>query len=102
MTRLSAWIRHLFNVKPLSPLSVEGAVRLPPCKGEIITCENGHEICLVLEDITIGDRNWTSKLGAFLIVTQPKIGDPLPVCPVCGAFWVKIPNTLHVRGRGWV
>ncbi len=60
--------------------------------GELVTCENGHEICEVATDlhtqakITASQfRNWR-----FPIDTTP--GNTVPNCPQCGAKFMGHPE----------
>lgn len=76
-------------------------------KGEVVTCENGHEICDVVVDIAAGDAvrssgqfaNWRSGMP------EPKPSEPLAPCAVCGARWAGKPpgftgSVLHI-GKEW-
>lgn len=51
-------------------------------KGEIITCENGHEVCEIIQDVYLGQMNWHLCLGKWR-QSEPKPGARLPDCEIC-------------------
>jgi hypothetical protein len=61
----------------------------PVKKGEVFSCENGHEMCEALDDIPIGELNWHQKIGKW---RQHEIrqGELWPMCDICGE-----PLTIH-------
>ncbi len=80
-------------------------------KGTIITCEEGHEICELVESISSGDVIKSSSFNNFKngnIQPQPlyKIGGPSSSCNKCGGKWMKPVNfgrmRLHTKKYGWV
>lgn len=73
--------------------------------GEIVTCENGHEICEVACDIHRDDELKAEQFRNFRQIEQPKDGDPMLPCKICGgAYHAKGLGYFGVRikGRGWV
>jgi hypothetical protein len=84
-----------------------GLTKLIARKGEIVTCENGHEICDVAEDI---EASSIVRRNQFTAWRQPEhaAGDgPAAIgpCTVCGARWVGVPegktgSYLHI-GDQW-
>jgi hypothetical protein len=69
--------------------------------GDVVTCENGHEICTFKETVLVGQRQDLPKhLGDFR-QESPEIGDPLPaLCVICGAPFVHSPGLFHFAD-GW-
>ncbi len=66
-------------------------------KGEIITCENGHEICEVMEDVYPFQMNWHLCFGKWRQY-EPTLGGRFPVCEVCGSEVFQFPS-IWVRGE---
>ena len=80
-------------------------------KGEHVTCENGHHICTVANDLPAGTIQDPSALAHW------RQAAPVPgtmahdaPCVICGALWFGGPNgtdgwMLHFadgwRGRGF-
>lgn len=68
--------------------------------GEIVTCENGHNICEVAkelrrwETVTAADsfKNWTFEY-------TPKAGTPVPKCPTCGRRFIKSGAFVCIAGE---
>lgn len=51
---------------------------------EVVTCENGHQICVISKDIFFGESHdpadftdWTQE--------EPEIGGAIPSCKICNA-----------------
>lgn len=73
-------------------------------EGELVTCENGHPICTVAEDIhteTVVDR---SQFRDWTWDYSPEYATPIPPCPQCGKLFIRtnlwFGNDLHV-GNEW-
>ena len=62
-------------------------------RGDIFLCENGHPMCEAIDDIELGESPWLNKIGKWR-QTESKLGDPWPVCEICGARLVLI--------KGWI
>jgi len=79
-------------------------------EGTIITCEEGHEICELVDSISSGDILRSSSFGNFKnsnIQPQPQdaIDGPSSHCSICGDQWIKpvgIRIRLHTKEYGWV
>lgn len=84
----------LFRRKPpvLQPILIH--------RGQVVTCETGHEIADVVQDIRLGDRRYAESLGNWRI-EPPEIGAIGPRC-FCGSRYWRYPAAYHIRGRGWV
>jgi hypothetical protein len=69
--------------------------------GEVVTCENGHEICTFKETVMVGQiQELDRQIGDFR-QERPKVGDMLPLyCTICGARWAGAWGTFHFKG-GW-
>lgn len=70
-------------------------------KGDWVTCENGHVICMFTRKVILGDPFDMSALDLWK-QPIPKIGDPIPVCKHCGADFVRglMGNEFHFYD-GW-
>lgn len=68
-------------------------------KGDIVTCENGHELYKIIRDIDYGE---TMKADQFLPlgddVQKPENGVQFEPCK-CGAPWYR-PAQIHFKD-GW-
>jgi hypothetical protein len=82
-----------------SVVTTRFAPTMPPRKGELVTCEAGHIICEVMEDIALGQLNWHEHLGAWRLEHPPALGSQM-ICP-CGERWGS-EDSLHIKDRGWV
>lgn len=71
-------------------------------KSELITCENGHPICLVARDVTTTDVFMPTHLIAWQ-QPEPKHGDTEVHCSRCGGlFWHANDGGQHFHFRdGW-
>lgn len=67
--------------------------------GTFITCENGHVVAEVLEDIYPGDMNYTRKVGNWRIFEEPDPGDRDPRCGCNARFW-SVDHGYHTEA-GW-
>jgi hypothetical protein len=69
-------------------------------RGEKVTCENGHYICTLAEDMP----DWMTGTPKCEDWQQPEpaIGDQ-PVCQVCGGMWfcgsVTFPDGMILQGQ---
>jgi hypothetical protein len=93
-------------------------------QGDVVTCENGHEVCTVTADIFVETLNWGTHFGDWK-QKEPTVGDRLPLwCAVCGAPYMAqtierhgdwrdlgegksmgvaaMPVHAHIKGQGWV
>lgn len=71
--------------------------------GEIVTCENGHEICAVAVPLHRETALSTAHFTDWKI-PEPKKGSAIEPCPQCGgAYITEGPNfgglSLHVSGE---
>jgi hypothetical protein len=71
-------------------------------KGEWVTCENGHPICVAIRNINEADIFVPTHLAAWQ-QPEPKCGDVSPVCARCGAaFWHSYGGGQHFHFKdGW-
>lgn len=78
--------------------------------GDIVTCENGHEVCELLEDIDTTQTASADALGLWRLgQVKPSPGERIDQssrCGICDARWAATSHhgrgaTLHVNG-GWV
>ena len=65
--------------------------------GEIVTCESGHEICDVAEDIYGHGRIASKQFANFRWDYAPKSGETVPNCPQCGARFI-LARAPHLGG----
>ena len=73
-------------------------------KGEIVSCENGHEICDVSRDVYVGDLIIVNQFENWRNQTAPMPNDVIKPCHTCGARFIdsKIPyggTWLHINGQ---
>jgi hypothetical protein len=74
--------------------------------GETVTCENGHRICTVVDDIK-PDNGVVSayQFKDWVSLPAPRPGHAVRPCPACGAPFIKGNgdggHALHIKGRGW-
>lgn len=68
-------------------------------KGESVTCENGHHICDMAEDLHFGQMNWRGSFGNWS-QPEPKMVSPQQSCQECGAPWLRNDWELHFS-EGW-
>ena len=67
-------------------------------KGELVTCDKGHPICRVAEDIDRGGRI-TTKLFDEWTITPPKPFEKIEPC-WCGSEYIRTDGRqLHVGGE---
>lgn len=68
--------------------------------GDTLTCPNCHAVAAIVQDMPLGDRvmpglfaNWRGREDWTPQLPNPNAGicgDPLPMCPTCGASpWVS-------------
>jgi hypothetical protein len=82
-------------------------------QGDVVTCENGHEVCTVRADLFPETLNW----GSYFVnwrQHEPVTGDPTPLwCAICGAAYMvqtiedegdllNRPMHAYIQGQGWV
>jgi hypothetical protein len=74
-------------------------------EGEKVTCENGHFICEVAADLYKQQRGPLAEQFRNWQQAEPKNGDPIRPCEVCGAAYLIVNGIggarLHTE-RGWV
>ena len=80
----------------------EEAYRLPPVVyarvGDIVTCENGHDVCDVVQEIHVHDVIRASHFGNWRDIEAPTAGDPLlRECPLCNGRFMKTSGQKYVR-----
>jgi len=70
------------------------------CKGETVTCENGHPICDFVETVHCGqNQDVRMQLGNWR-QDEPQLGAlPIPGCAVCGAAFTT--GTHYHVGTEW-
>lgn len=71
--------------------------------GERITCEAGHVVVTVAQDIAVGALYDPGQFRDW-IQPAPKMGMPASLCPclVCGAPWFGLhAGRLHFEEGGW-
>lgn len=71
-------------------------------KDEEITCENGHVICRMARDVTIGTLQMPAVDFKEWQQRKPNLGEPLQMlnCVKCNAIWVRDSNRYHFKD-GW-
>lgn len=82
-------------------------------RGEQVTCENGHPIADIVEDMVRGipsDNRCNARLSTFdnwRNTVVPQSGEPITgkaVCSACGGSWLKVTGdnlaVLHI-GSEW-
>lgn len=76
--------------------------------GDLVTCEAGHPIAHVLDNIEPYTPARVSQFGWLRSDHKPKPCDRFTGCPECGAAYVRrIPSAphyvqLHTREQGWM
>ena len=73
-------------------MSISGKVITLAKKGEIATCQNGHPMFEVLEDIFSGGIVKSSDFKALGDVPKPVGGCLAPGCPICGTLCIAHPD----------
>ncbi len=72
--------------------------------GEIVTCEQGHEICDVVQPIMTNQALSKTVFGNWRPNCEAGEGALIPPCPVCRSLWIDFtmygPSRLHV-GTEW-
>ncbi len=72
--------------------------------GEVVTCQNGHQICDVAVDIARHSPGpLVSQFSNWRDIQEPKIGEIIPPCPHCGAPFIErglLSARLHI-GEEW-
>lgn len=59
-------------------------------KGEIVVCDNGHEVADIINDLHRGDYPLSSFINNFRPNQKiPNKGDPFPMKCWCGAIWLN-------------
>lgn len=71
-------------------------------EGEIVTCENGHELYEITRDVERFERVSAVQFSPVSIgVPEPVNGEPIPDCPLCGArFHDSETSRFHFK-EGW-
>lgn len=72
--------------------------------GEVVTCENGHEICDVARDIFLHDHVSPSQFTNWRNQPAPQPGENIRPCHECGADYISAPgrfggHKLRVAGE---
>lgn len=70
-------------------------------QGEVVTCENGHEVCTVVADLFPETMNWGANFGLWQ-QPEPMTGQQLPLYCVCGApYMAQTVSTQHYEIEGY-
>lgn len=73
-------------------------------KGEVVSCENDHEICDMAKDVFVNDRIMVEQFENWRNQESPKPNDVITPCKICGAPFVvsELPyggTWLHINGE---
>ena len=73
-------------------------------KGEVVTCENGHEICDMAKDVFVDDCLMVEQFENWRNQKPPMPCEVITPCQTCGAPFVKseMPfggTWLHINGE---
>ena len=87
------WLKKILKIKPY----------YFALKGDEVTCENGHVICEVAENIKLGDMHKTSHFTRWRqSKPQPYDTEDKVKCGVCGAkYWHGFEGQHFHFSDGW-
>jgi len=73
-------------------------------KGEVVTCENGHEICELSKDVFVDDLIMVEQFENWRNQKPPMPCEVITPCQTCGARYLmsEIPfggSWLHINGQ---
>ena len=69
-------------------------------EGEVVTCENGHEICELSRNIFVDDRIMVEQFVNWSNQEPPEPHEVIKPCQTCGARFID--TAEHPYGGSWL
>lgn len=69
-------------------------------KGEVVTCENGHEICELSRDVFVDDPIIVEQFENWRNQEPPKPYEIIKPCQTCGARFID--TAQYPYGGSWL